>query len=420
MTTTKRATKRQRQESKKYFQNQLRELIRQAEGTPGYLTLASVSFLSQEINQFYDLAYQKYKEGDTMYATEISCTILEEITRALGFTDDSKGDIAKIIDKAFNLIADIAAEDISDELRTYLFEYSASAFRKMIFSGWNWHFRIIDLALFLARGDKDIQKILSLLEKDKSLNREEANHIRLQIIRKTKNEGEADHYVEENLSLTLFRTELIEKCIRDGDFDRAKELANEGLKQDAKERPGLIYKWYDFLLRIALEEKDHDRIIEYARFLLIEPQEENKKYYQILKKNIPSDKWPAFVEDLIYSIGNKKRWSDFSLIAQIYIREKMWDQLFLHIRRNLQLSYLEYYEEYLRDFDLKQLYELYEEAILNDLRSDKEKRSYHDIAYFIGRLKNLGGSKESQALVDKLRKLYPEREELIEELDKIA
>ncbi len=409
----------QKQETQKYYQKLLRELILQAEGSQGYLAIESVAWLHEEVKPFSKLARQKYADKDYQVASELTCTMLEEMTRAMEHTDDSKGDIARIIDQSLNLLMDIASEDLTRELRKYLFEYFISAFRKSTFYSWNWHFRMLDLALFLMKDDNEAQKILSLLDKDKYADNEEAMQIRLQVIRQTKGEKEADLYMQQNLAHPAFRTELIEKALRDEDFVKARKMAMEGIRQDEKEKPGLIFNWYELLLKIAHAEQNPKKIIEYARFLFIETPDESFPYYWFMKAQFEAVKWPDYLEGLISELKSRNRWSDFNLIAKIYIWEEWWDRLFEHVNQNLRLNYLEYYEKYLSDYDQPKLIGLYTKAILKLVEEKPDRKSYQEACYFIGRMILLGAVKEAEKLVKSLQNDYPARKALLDELKKI-
>ena len=56
--------------------------------------------------------------------------------------------------------------------------------------------------------------------------------------------------------------------------------------------------WYDWLLKIALEQKDTERTIEYARLLFVDSIREKQPYYDILKAHVRQEEWGSFVEEL--------------------------------------------------------------------------------------------------------------------------
>ena len=80
--------------------------------------------------------------------------------------------------------------------------------------------------------------------------------------------------------------------------------------------------WYDCLLKIAIEQGDTEKIIEYARLLFVDSIKEKQQYYTLLKDVVDKKKWTAFIEELINDIKNRNMWLDFDLIASIYINEE--------------------------------------------------------------------------------------------------
>ena len=73
-------------------------------------------------------------------------------------------------------------------------------------------------------------------------------------------------------------------------------IARDGVRFDAKDKPGLVYTWYDWLLKIATIQKDTDRIIEYARILFVESNHHGQEYYKLLKAKVAPGRWKEFVE----------------------------------------------------------------------------------------------------------------------------
>ena len=87
------------------------------------------------------------------------------MTAALQFADDSNGDIGGNIDFSFELLFNIAEEKLPEETRKQLLEYCLSAFEKQIYSGWDWHLGVLQIASELLNDEAEAQRIISCLDK---------------------------------------------------------------------------------------------------------------------------------------------------------------------------------------------------------------------------------------------------------------
>ena len=122
-----------------------------------------------------------------------------------------------------------------------------------------------------------------------------AQSFKLEIIKRYKDKEVAQRFINENITNSSIRNSEIEKAVRNKDFDRAIELSEDGIEYNKKDKPGLVKKWYNWLLRIAQIQNNSTEIIEYARFLLIDNFSPEQDYYQILKQEVAPSKWNGFL-----------------------------------------------------------------------------------------------------------------------------
>jgi len=234
-----------------------------------------------------------------------------------------------------------------------------------------------------------------------------------------KGEADADKFIEQNLNNPELRRKAIDKALKAKNYEKAISLARDGISMDIKSKPGLALEWYDWLLRVAVAQKDTPRIIEYARFLFVDGFRHDQDYYGILKLHIEPAKWNNFVEGLIEDIKSKDRWSNIDVIGKIYISEKWWQKLLQLIRETPHLPYIQRYEQYLAAEYPGELAELYEQGVIDYLRKSMGRDHYKEACRFMRRMIKLGARDRVNSLVEKLRKEYPKRKALMEELDRI-
>ena len=226
-------------------------------------------------------------------------------------------------------------------------------------------------------------------------------------------------FISEHISNPKIRNLELEKAFQSKNFSRAIELANDGIKCDEKDKPGLAKDWYDWLLKIAIAQNDKINIVKYARYRLIENFGATQDYYQILKDQIEPEKWHPFLEEIIKEITPKNRWNYMGLIRKIYINEEWWDRLFLMLKQNVSLENIQENEPYLsKDYSVE-LIELYTERIKNYVANYVGRNYYQNACRYMRRMKKLGGNEQVNELVELFRKQYPQRKALMEELNKI-
>ena len=319
------------------------------------------------------------------------------------------------------------AEECSDKaIRRELFDYALTAFQKKLFKGWDWHFHMLDLAIELIETDSDKKQIAVWIESVKptgekwDFDYERAQKMKLELIRKTEGEAEVNKYLEANLTNSDFRRELILKTIQEKQYAKAIGLAEAGIITDRKDKPGLVDEWKWHLLNIYQQQGNKVKIIEYARFLFLSssryrPQE----MFDILKKQVDKTEWKSFFEQLVADRKKAEKWVSFYSIADMYIWEEEWENLMSLLVANKSLDNLSYVEKFLANRYAEQLVGIYYNAIEDYLKKNISREYYKMACKYIRRMIKLGGRDEADHLIAELRKLYPQRRALMEELDMI-
>jgi hypothetical protein len=225
-------------------------------------------------------------------------------------------------------------------------------------------------------------------------------------------------FLEKNLSNSAFRKEIIEKAINEKDYNKAIALSEEGINLDATDKPGLANDWRDYLLNVYLILNDTEDIIKTARFLFLDSNREKKRYFDLLKKQLPTESWDDFVQCLIKDILKKDKWA-YQTIAQIYIWEERWDKLLEVAQNNPSLHSLDAYEKFLSHGYAKELTDLYKISILKEMERANERGHYREICRYMRRMIKMGARETVNSLIKQLQTTYPKRKALLEELKMI-
>ncbi len=408
-------------ESPDKYREQVKNIIRSAKDRDRFINWSRAGMVGKAVNGMLNTARKHVDTGNWLSACHICLPIAEEMVKALEFTDDSNGDIGGNIENAFDILFSVATAKIPEDIRVYLLDQSIRDYKKNIFAGWDWHTDLLDLAIQLVRTEKEAGIVRSLLHSHPRSEFEGEQMIKLEydLILKMKGIEEAEKFASQNLDTPDLRRKALEKALKEKNFERAKALAHEGIRNDSDQKPGLAKEWYDWLLRTAIAEKDKPHVIEYARHLFADGFHRGQDYYGILKQNTDPSDWSGYVEGLIDEIRRKSRWDNIDVIGKIYISEHWWDRLLDLVKGTKHLPYIKHYEQYLAADYSAELAELYEKGIIDFLKKNIGRNHYKEACRYMRRMLKLGAEDRVRNLIDALQKDYPQRKALLEELSRV-
>ena len=407
-------------QSKEFYQKQIHSILQTAAGRDGWIGWSDMKYVVNTTEPFLQNAEKYLVSNNFENVFFISTALLEEMTEAFQYGDDSNGDLGYFVESAMELLSKLAQEELPDALKEELFEYCISSFKKQLFEGWDWHLGILRRAAELIGEENDVDTILACLDTiNGEYERERAQSFKLDLLRKFKDEKEVEKYINKHISNSSIRTKEIEKAFEKKAFERVIHLSKDGIRCDEKDKPGLVKIWYNWLLKVAQAQNKTSKIIEYSRFLFIDNFHPEQDYYKILKENIEDEKWHSFLEEIIKEITPKNRWAYTGLIRTIYIKEEWWDKLFIMLKQNLSMENIQQEEQYLaKDFS-SELIELYSERITNYVEKYTGRSNYQTACKYLRRMKRLGGNDQVNNVIELFRKQYPQRKALMEELSQV-
>ena len=409
-------------ESKELYAKQVKSILKTASDRHGFIDWSASRLVGKAVDNLLESARKQMDNRNYKSAFFICTAVMEQMTEALQYADDSNGEIGGRVEVSYEMLYNIALEQSSEEIRKLIIEYCFTSFDKQIYSGWDWHTDILRLAALLLKTEEETERIFKQIDKAQRSNyeRERAQNIKYEILLKTKGENAAEKYLEQNITNSKLRRVAIQKALEKRDFDKAASLAEDGVSYDLKDRPGLAKEWYDWLLKIAQAQNDSEKIIEYARLLFIDNFRKEQDYYTIMKQQVKPEEWNAFVEAIIKDIKTSKRWfDDISLIASIFIKEEWWDRLWELVKKSPSLNTIDRYEKYLSKNYSKEIIELYANGILNYMKNNMGRNHYQNACSYIQKITKMGGRDKANEIISYLRTVYPKRKALMEELDRV-
>ncbi len=408
-------------QSKEFYQKQIQSIVKTAKGRDGWIYRSDMNYLVKSIKPFLDNAAKYLQHQNFENIFYLSTSLIEEMIKANKYTQDENGDLDYIVGFAIELLSKLTKEKTSETLKNEIFEYCITSFNQRSSENWGWYLNILRIADNLVENGRDVNMIISLLDNgygDYELSCVQA--YKLELLNKYKDTKEIELFINAQISNPVFRQQELEKAFGNKNYDKAIELAKDGIICDKEKKPGLVIDWYEWLLKIAMAQNDKINIIQYARYGFIKSFRPKQDHYQILKNTIEPEKWHPFLEEIIQEITPLKGWTYDLIIRKIYIKEEWWDRLFLKLKQNLYFEMIEEYEQYLAKDYASELIEFYNELIREYVDFYLGREHYQKACKYIIRMKNLGGNEQANDLIQLFKKQYPQRRALMEELKKIG
>ncbi|MDP4282482.1 MAG: SWIM zinc finger family protein [Bacteroidota bacterium] len=365
-------------ESKAVYAQQVKAILQSSKGRGGYIEWNKTAAVGKAVFNMLVNSRKHLELRNYQTALFISSAVLEEMVKALQFADDSDGDIGGNIQEAIELLYQAAAKDLPEENRKWLFDYTLTTVKKRLFEGWDWDLHMMSIAAEVMKGEKEASILLNLIESVpfSEYEEERVQEIISTILRKSGRNAEAEEFEASNMKNPAFRGQAIKRAMDNGNLEKAKEIAQEGIQQDQKDKPGLADDWVDWLLKIALKQKDQKEVIARARYLLFKPNRDHGHYYKILKSEVDANKWSSFIDDLIKQLSDVGRWSDSHFLAWICIEEERWKTLLEVCERNFTLQGIQEYEKYLANLYPEELSDIYRRRIIELVERHADRNHY--------------------------------------------
>lgn len=408
-------------ESKALYAKQVKTLIKVARGKYGFLDSSGAEYVSNELSSMLGLANHYIRKGNHKSAFFICTAIMDELISALEYADDMDGHLTDTIYDAFDTLATIAQEDPPEEVRKLIFKYCLTSFSKRSFSGWDWHLNFLHLAAYMLSTDSEMEELfkrIAAIPKSSEYEVKKAQEIQYDVLLKRKGESVAQRYLEQNIDNPSFRARAIQDALDQKDYEKATALANEGIEQDSG-YPGLVASWYDWLLKIAESQNDTERIILYARYLLLKSHNPKRDYYQILKEIVPTEEWTNLVEAIVQEAMERKPYYRTDLVASIFIREEWWSRLLDLVKKEYTLDQLAKYEKLLAQHFPSELADLYAERIIRYVENHVGRSHYRTACKYIRKMIKLGAREKADEVISQLRQTHYRKKALMEELDNV-
>ena len=220
--------------------------------------------------------------------------------------------------------------------------------------------------------------------------------------------------LQQNISVDELRIIAIEDAVEDKKFAEAEKLCQEKLvaQQARYYRKNDPQDWNNILYEIYKVSDDTEKQATQAKHILLLG---NEKFWDEMKKiYYKLGTWDENRNSLLDELRDSKKTICY---RSVLVEEKEYKRLLADLMNNPYDLF--YYGNFLVKDYPDQIYNLCYNEISDHCANARDRREYKKVTKQIEQLIKWNGTDTAQKLIDDLRKLYPRRSALLDELDKI-
>lgn len=439
------ADKDSRIDTGKKYTDLVKSIIRK-NTTQGYIDYRAANSLANEIHKLLDRGDDLILKHNFRDAFVLARAALKEVIELIAYSDDSNGSIGDIISRVIQLIGNTAeAQGVAITLKEEIFNFIQTALSDPLYFDYgDFGYEMLNiyqrLAIQLNKEEAFLNYIdarLTKLSAEEHAYRKNAFLVlKIGFLKAIGKGDEIAMLIQQNLDIVEIRQGEVDSAIDKKDFPLAKKLIAEGIKiARQKGHPGIISKWEEELLRIAVLEEDKETIRHYTKYFAFD-RWFNRDYYIQWRKTFTAAEWKEVIEKYIeekinqteqqYQKNKGKVWYSPDLLlldslAPIYVEEKYWDRLLALISKEADLDrILQYHDHLVKEYP-SELLAIYLPAFERKGDTAGNRGEYANLASKMKTvIKSIPEGKEKIiAVARNLNQKYPRRPAMVEELNKV-
>ena len=406
--------------SKKDYQRKIYQIIDMCSDRHGFIDYNNTLEYEHLMFDFIREARKFIDDKDYETALTIVTTILDSIPNTS--IDDSDGTTSEVSEEAIEIILEILNEVNSKE--SFILKEILDYVFKEIKTN-RLHNYCIDLnsiiecfiedEFYLDDIKKALEKALDNF-KDEIYFSNRENYVKYLLkIHELKGENDQKIKILEKYSYdSTILLEYIDEIIKSNNSELAIKTLNE--KLDEKTRNSKIYA--KKLAEIYLKNNMIDEYTDILYKIFYEFDKYDIDTYRKIKGLYSNKDWNIEKNKIINAIKNDMYYNE--KLNQIFIEEKMYDELFSNICDN-NMNHIKRYEQYLLPKYKKELLSIYKKCCLNDAEKSCSRSNYKAVASEINYMVKIDDNKEIvKSLLKEIDEKYLQnRPAMLDEFNKI-
>lgn len=374
------------------YKNIIGESIKKNTASDGFINYWSSKAAVSGAEDLLSLIPNFFQKKDYYELISIAQAVIEEVVPAIQYSDDSDGLLGETINYAFDIITECSYMEIPEPLRTNLFKYCLNESQKELYKGWSeWIVNFLFASARLIRNDEEEKQVLDIIDKRiidnsngfiSSYYEEYCILIKYEICSARKQKNFTEDFIKRNIHYPAIKEIAVKAEISNENYDKAEQIAKEGIAQFKEEKRYPLVKKWDFLLLDIYENSENtDKLKDQLKYLF-KTYHDFESYFKL--KEISSKKeWDSFLIPEIKHIKTNSSLKPIlpSLLGEIYVRENMKQEL-LQLLQNYP-SYISEYDKFLLPEFSDQIVKLYFRTILFESEFALEQPAINKIVNMI-------------------------------------
>lgn len=309
------------------FVKEMKELVKETinrEKRRGFVEYRDMPYALYGASKALEIAEETARENDPETAVRIALMLIDEMLRLLPNCDDSDGGPGDIIHFSGKLILE-SLDKMPPEhpAREDIFQIICKMLKKKHADGWQ--FDYMPLLVPLADTEKRrkiTEELLAPFFEDSEYNRQEAQNIRLNIVKRYDGKDAYMKYLYAHLDNANFRKIAIEEALASDWLDDALKLCLDGEKRDAK-FPRQAHEWERFRLEVYRRKNDIEGLLQLHEKFVMDGEIQS---YDALQELYTPQQWPQKRGEILLKLKNSNQ--KFGLYVKILIKEDAQPELF--------------------------------------------------------------------------------------------
>jgi hypothetical protein len=333
-----------------------------------------------------------------------------------GGITDTRGYVKVVLEKTCSGVEYGSAE------AEFIFLQSIKDSRNEAFNGWDeFVYDLLEPTARLATA-KNVGKLYAVLDEfTAKLSQKEYTSwypecdcfVRLAAVTAVDGEQAAENFIDDNLRYDGIRHIAIRKAISKADYARAEELCLEKINEKDRDYHW-TREWYDRLFEVYLKTDDKEKQADLAEDLLVHKRDTT--YYAVFKGLlIEKGEWKAKYPSLLERLGQSLPYFSYQdILSKEGETLRLLDVVRIH-----PSSVFEYGKQLSAKFP-RETYTLCLDEIRKQAAEADKRTKYREVCDIIKKLFEFGGITEAEDIITELKKKYPHRSALLDELNFLA
>ncbi|HVK97160.1 MAG TPA: SWIM zinc finger family protein [Flavisolibacter sp.] len=409
-----------------------RSLIKRTAATykrHGFIDYASSIKAIQPAMDILDEAEINLDKGNYRIVFDACCAILLEVPALLLHMDDSNGLAGDCIYRSFDYLQQLSAsQDAPYPLKDEVFDFALKYYGDKSFSDFGFEDQFLDVLISAAYDQNKQQKVFSLIEQQLKTAKDDYSIKRLldgkmNLLAETGRANEAAEILNQHRYIQQYREALIQQKIAAKEYDAAQLLAEEGVQEEKrKDKWQQSMRWQAWHLQIAVLQKNIADIRRYSKELYFFRSNCKIEHYKIYRSTFSEEEWQQEYPKWIQWFMDKGRITpqEMYALADIYITEKLYEQLVRLLEINPDYTFAEYCRPHLLQNYLPELLNAYRQSLISFANNTVGRKHYVTLRKMLKDVQKINGGKELVAeLVKFFIQQFKQRPAMKEELEKL-